>query len=335
MRYLPMNYLMVGGAGYIGSHVARELVRAGQDATILDDLSKGHREAVRGLDLVIGDLGDVDLVSRVLEEKEIGCVMHFAAFSLVGESVEHPLPYYDNNVGKTTRLLTAMKEKGVPKFVLSSTAAVYGEPSKVPIEETDALIPTNPYGRTKLMIEQILEDADQAYGMKYASLRYFNAAGADEKGDIGEDHDPETHLIPLVLQVALGQRKSISVFGTDWDTPDGTCIRDYVHVSDLAQAHILAAERLAEGRDSMIYNLGCQAGYSVLEIIEIARRVTGHKIPAVEADRRPGDPERLVASSARIRSELGWNPVYEDPERMIRTAWNWHRTHPHGFKAEK
>jgi UDP-glucose 4-epimerase len=305
---------------------------AGQDATILDDLSKGHREAVRGLDLVVGDLGDVDLVSRVLEEKKIGCVMHFAALSLVGESVEQPLAYYDNNVGKTTRLLTAMKEKGVSKFVLSSTAAVYGEPAKVPIEETDALIPTNPYGRTKLMIEQILEDAEQAYGMKYASLRYFNAAGADKESDIGEDHDPETHLIPLVLQVALGQRKSISVFGTDWDTPDGTCIRDYVHVSDLAQAHILAAERLAEGNGRMIYNLGCQTGYSVLEIIEIARHVTGHEIPAVEAERRPGDPERLVASSARIRSELGWKPVYEDPELMIRTAWNWHREHPHGFE---
>jgi UDP-glucose 4-epimerase len=327
-----MNYLLVGGAGYIGSHVAWELVRAGRHVTILDDLSKGHREAVRGLDLVVGDLGDVNLVSRVLEEKKIGCVMHFAAFSLVGESVEHPLPYYDNNVGKTTRLLTVMKEKGVTKFVLSSTAAVYGEPAKVPIEETDPLIPTNPYGRTKLMIEQILEDADQAYGMKYASLRYFNAAGADEKGDIGEDHDPETHLIPLVLQVSLGQRKSISVFGTDWDTPDGTCIRDYVHVSDLAQAHILAAERLAEGRDSMIYNLGCQTGYSVLEIIQITRQVTGHEIPTVEAERRPGDPERLVASSARIRSELGWNPVYEDPEAMIRTAWNWHREHPYGFE---
>jgi UDP-glucose 4-epimerase len=330
-----MNYLLVGGAGYIGSHVARELLRAGQDVTILDDLSKGHREAVRGFDLVIGDLGDVGLVSRVLEEKKIDCVMHFAAFSLVGESVEQPLAYYDNNVGKTTRLLTAMKEKGVSKFVLSSTAAVYGEPSKVPIEETDALIPTNPYGRTKLMIEQILEDAEQAYGMKYASLRYFNAAGADEKGDIGEDHHPETHLIPLVLQVALGQRKSISVFGTDWGTPDGTCIRDYVHVSDLAQAHILAAEGLFDGRGSMVYNLGCQTGYSVLEIIEIARHVTGHEIPAVEAERRPGDPERLVASSARIRSELGWKPVYEDPERMIRTAWNWHREHPQGFEKGK
>ena len=330
-----MNYLLVGGAGYIGSHVARELARAGHHVTILDDLSKGHREAVGGLELVVGDLGDITLASRVLEEKSIDCVMHFAAFSLVGESVEKPLPYYDNNVGKTTRLLMAMKEKGVTKFVLSSTAAVYGESAKVSIEETDPLIPTNPYGRTKLMIEQILEDAEQAYGMKYASLRYFNAAGADEKGDIGEDHDPETHLIPLVIQAALGQRKSISIFGTDWGTPDGTCIRDYVHVSDLAQAHILAAERLAEGRDSMIYNLGCQTGYSVLEIIQITRQVTGHEIPAVEADRRPGDPERLVASSARIRSELGWKPVYEDPERIIRTAWNWHRGHPHGFEKEK
>lgn len=330
-----IRFLLVGGAGYIGAHVARELVARGHEVTVLDDLSKGHREAVSGLDFVRGDLGDTALVGRVLAERRIQCVMHFAAFSLVGESMERPLAYYDNNVARTTRLLTAMKEQGVLRFVLSSTAAVYGEPESVPIEESHPRVPTNPYGRSKMFIEHMLEDADRAHGMKYASLRYFNAAGADESGDIGEDHDPETHLIPIVLQAALGQRRSIAVFGTDWDTPDGTCIRDYVHVTDLAHAHILAAETLVDGSNSMIYNLGCQTGYSVLEIIEIARRVTGFAIPAMEAQRRPGDPARLVASSEKIRKELGWKPRFEDPERMIETAWNWHRTHPKGFAGNR
>jgi len=224
-----------------------------------------------------------------------------------------------------------MRDHGVNRFIFSSSAAVYGEPENIPIPETDRTEPTNPYGRSKLFIEKILEDCDKAHGLKFSSLRYFNAAGADEGGEIGEDHAPETHLIPIVLQVALGQRTEVNIYGSDWDTRDGTCIRDYIHVSDLADAHILAAERLIEGGESVIYNLGCQSGYSVKEIIEIARRVTGHPIPAVETGRRPGDPARLVALSEKISADLGWSPCFDDPEKIIATAWKWHNNHPHGF----
>jgi UDP-glucose 4-epimerase len=325
------SYLIVGGAGYIGAHVVKLLVDRGDHVVTLDDLSKGHRAAVTGGELVIGDLGDPQLLGEIFSAHRIDCVMHFAAYSLVGESVEQPLAYYQNNTGKTANLLLAMKEHGVSRFILSSTAATYGEPERVPIEENDPTVPTNPYGRSKLFIEHMLRDADTAHGLKYVSLRYFNAAGADPAGAIGEDHAPETHLIPVVLQVPLGQRDHIKMFGTDWDTPDGTCLRDYIHVNDLGEAHILAAERLIDGADSAIYNLGCEAGYSVKQIIDIARQVTGHPIPAVEAPRRAGDPARLIASSARIKAELGWQPRYDDPQAIVETAWNWHKNHPRGF----
>jgi len=271
------------------------------------------------------------LLGQIFSSRKIDCVMHFAALSLVGESVKYPLSYYDNNTAKTTRLLMAMKDHGVNKFILSSTAAVYGEPNNIPIFETDPTEPTNPYGKSKLFIEEILEDCHVAHGLKYTSLRYFNAAGADEEGEIGEDHSPETHLIPLVLQVVLGQRECIEIYGTDWNTPDGTCIRDYIHVTDLAEAHILASQRLMDGGESTVYNLGCQRGYSVKEIIDIARKVTGQPIPDEEAGRRPGDPARLVASSDKIKEELGWSPRFDDPEKIIATAWKWHKAHPNGF----
>jgi len=325
-------FLIVGGAGYIGSHMVKHLASHGHDVVVLDDLSTGHRKSVVAGKFIQGDLGDQDLIEEIFSTLKIDCVMHFAAFSLVGESVEIPLTYYNNNSAKTTRLLMAMARHGVDKFILSSTAAVYGEPKNLPILETEPTEPTNPYGRSKLFIEKVLEDCDASHGLKYISLRYFNAAGASKDGEIGEDHSPETHLIPLVLQVALRQREYIEIYGTDWDTPDGTCIRDYIHVMDLAEAHISAAQRLMEGGESGVYNLGCQSGYSVREIISIARKITGSPIPAVESARRPGDPARLVASSEKIKSELGWNPRYDDPERIIATAWRWHSANPRGYK---
>ena len=325
-------FLIVGGAGYIGSHMVKHLAIHGHDVVVLDDLSSGHRKSVVAGKFIQGDLGDQDLIEEIFSTLKIDCVMHFAAFSLVGESVKIPLTYYNNNSAKTTRLLMAMARHGVDKFILSSTAAVYGEPKNLPILETEPTEPTNPYGRSKLFIEKVLEDCDASHGLKYISLRYFNAAGASKDGEIGEDHSPETHLIPLVLQVALRQREYIEIYGTDWDTPDGTCIRDYIHVMDLAEAHILAAQRLMEGGESGVYNLGCQSGYSVREIISIARKITGSPIPAVESARRPGDPARLVASSEKIKSELGWNPRYDDPERIIATAWRWHSANPRGYK---
>jgi len=325
------SFLVVGGAGYIGSHVVKELIAAGHEVIVLDDLSKGHREAVAAGAFLEGDLGDRVLLDRIFSEQRIDCVMHFAAYSLVGESVEDPLAYYDNNTGKTARLLTAMKVHGVLRFILSSTAAVYGEPEQIPISENASLDPTNPYGKSKLFIEKILEDCDRAYGLKFTALRYFNAAGADESGEIGEDHELETHLIPLVLEVALGKRTHIDIYGTDWGTRDGTCVRDYVHVTDLGDAHILAAQRLMDGGSSAVYNLGCEKGYSVKEIVEVARTVTGDPIPIREVGRRPGDPERLIASSEKIKAELGWSPRFDDPEKIVATAWNWHRNHPGGF----
>ncbi len=325
------SYLIVGGAGYIGSHVVKALLEKGHSVVVLDDLSLGHRAAIDGVELITGDLGDQQLLGDLFTSRSIDCVMHFAALALVGESVEQPLAYYDNNVSRTARLLAAMKQHRVGRFVFSSSAAVYGEPEQLPIDEQQRTAPINPYGRSKRFVEHILADCAKAHGLQYASLRYFNAAGADPSGSIGEDHSPETHLIPLVLQVALGKRDTISIYGADWDTPDGSCLRDYVHVCDLAQAHMLADQWLAEGGESGCYNLGCETGYSVKQIIAAARQVTGHPIPARETPRRPGDPARLVASSRKIRDEFGWRPRFSDPEAIVETAWKWHSGHPEGY----
>ena len=316
--------LVVGGAGYIGAHMVRDLLDRGQAVVTLDNLSTGHRDLVPGGDFIQGDLGDRALLDRVFSQYSIQAVMHFAANSLVGESVADPLKYFRNNVSNTVTLLQAMIDHGVKAFIFSSSAATYGEPETTPILEDFPLKPTNPYGATKVMVERILADCDRAHGLKYISLRYFNAAGAHESGLLGERHDPETHLIPLVLKTALGKRDHITIFGTDYPTPDGTCLRDYIHVRDLAQAHLLALEALQAGRDSAVYNLGNNKGYSVREVIETAGLVTGRPIPVVEGDRRPGDPAVLVAGSEKIKAELGWSPRFADLETIIRSAWVWH-----------
>jgi UDP-glucose 4-epimerase len=325
------TYLIVGGAGYIGSHVVKALCARGARVLVLDDLSRGHRAAAGGATLIEGNLGDRALLDAVLGAEAVDCVMHFAALIEVGESVIVPLTYYENNVARTLVLLDAMRKHGVDRFIFSSTAAVYGEPQRVPIDEAQPLAPQSPYGWSKRVVEQMLADCAAAHGLRYVSLRYFNAAGADPSGSIGEDHRPESHLIPLVLQVALGQREQIAIYGTDWDTPDGTCVRDYIHVSDLARAHLLAAEHLLAGGASAVFNLGCQEGHSVRTIIELARTVTGAPIPEQAAPRRPGDPARLVASSAKIRDALGWEPRYGDPRTIVETAWRWHKAHPRGY----
>lgn len=320
-----IKILVVGGAGYIGAHMVKDLLHAGYEVVTLDDLSTGYREMLTGGIFVEGSLGDPGVINTVFSDHQIAAVMHFAAFSQVGESMEKPLKYYRNNLAATTILLSAMVRHGVRRFIFSSTAAVYGEPVKVPITEDHSCNPTNPYGATKVAVERMLRDCDAAYGLKHISLRYFNAAGADESGTIGEKHNPETHLIPLVLEVAAGEREDIKVFGTNYSTADGTCIRDYIHVSDLAQAHLLALEYLLKGDESAVYNLGNSRGSSVNEVIELARKVTGQQIPSVEANARPGDPAVLVASSDKIRRELGWRPRYEDLETIIKTAWKWHQ----------
>ena len=315
--------LVVGGAGYIGSHMVLDLLRAEYPVVTLDNLARGHRDLLPGGDFIEGDLGNPTDLETAFRKYPIKAVMHFAAHSQVGESVEKPLEYYRNNVANTITLLEAMQKAGVRHFIFSSTAAVYGEPEKTPITEDHPCSPTNPYGATKLAVERLLQDVSQASGMSYSILRYFNAAGADRSGDIGERHQPETHLIPLVLQVASGERKSISIFGEDYPTPDGTCLRDYIHVSDLTQAHLLALESLLNGGGNSTYNLGNNTGYSVKQIIETARQITGHAIPAVSVERREGDPAVLIADSARIRKQLGWRPEYESIEEIIRTAWAW------------
>lgn len=317
--------LVVGGAGYIGSHMVKGLLGAGFDVTILDNLSTGHRESITSGTFIHGDLSDRKLLDRLFSDNSIDAVMHFAAYSLVGESVENPIDYYRNNFSGTLTLLETMLRFGIKRFIFSSTAAVYGEPETVPISEIHPCVPTNPYGASKLAVERLLSDCDAAYGMKYMSLRYFNAAGADESAEIGERHERETHLIPLVLQAALGQRKHIEIFGTDYKTPDGTCLRDYVHVTDLVSAHLLALSALMEGADSNVFNLGNSKGYSVREVIELSRKITGEPIPALESERRPGDPAVLVADSEKIRRELGWRPRYEDLEKIIESAWRWHQ----------
>ena len=317
--------LVVGGAGYIGSHMVKDLLSRGYDVITLDNLSTGHQDLLPGGTFVEGDLGDREVLNRIFKNHKISAVMHFAAFSLVGESVEDPLKYYRNNLSATTTLLSAMIQYRVKRFIFSSTAAVYGEPEQIPITEKHPCNPTNPYGTSKIAIEKMLQDCDSAYGLKYISLRYFNASGADESGMIGERHSRETHLIPLVLKVAVGERENISIYGTDYPTQDGTCIRDYIHVSDLTQAHLLALKALLSDKQSAVYNLGNNQGYSVREVIELAEKVTGKQIPILEADRRPGDPARLIASSEKIKSSLGWRPKYENLETIIKTAWVWHQ----------
>lgn len=326
-----MAILVTGGAGYIGSHTVAEFQARGEEVIVLDNLQKGHAEAVLAPSFYQGDLRDSNLLDEIFTEHDVEAVIHFAADSLVGESVSNPLKYYQNNVASTLNLVTKMKEHGVGKIVFSSTAAAYGEPQNIPIQESDPTLPTNPYGETKLAIEKMLHWCDQAYGIHFVALRYFNAAGADPMGRIGEDHHPETHLIPLILQAALGQRESITIFGQDYPTSDGTCVRDYIHVLDLAQAHYLALHKLRETNESGIYNLGNGQGFSVAQVIEAARKVTGHPIPAQWGERRAGDPAVLIASSQLAQKELGWIPQWNRLEQMIETAWNWHKNHPQGF----
>ena len=328
-----MSILVAGGAGYIGSHMVAELLEAGEDVVVLDNLQKGHREAVLGGSFYEGDLRDDGFLDEVFGENDIEAVIDFAADSLVGESVADPLKYYNNNVVSTLNLLTKMKEYGVKNIVFSSTAATYGEPEEIPIPETHGTLPINPYGETKLAVEKALKWADNAYGIKYVAMRYFNAAGAHTSGMIGEDHDPETHLIPIIMQVALGKREALQIYGNDYETPDGTCVRDYIHVTDLAKAHWLALENLRKGGSSAIYNLGNGKGFSNREILDIARKVTGIDIKAIDSPRRPGDPAMLVASSEKAKRELNWKPEFDDLETIIGTAWKWHRDHPNGYRG--
>jgi UDP-glucose-4-epimerase GalE len=326
-----MRVLVAGGAGYVGSHAVRALVAAGHEVTVYDNLVAGHRRAVDPQAAFIhGDVGDRAMVDRLLAASRFDAVMHFAAWLNVGESVARPLMYYENNVANTLRLLQSMEQHGVKRFIFSSTCAVYGEPESVPIVEELRKNPINPYGRTKLAVEWMLQDAAAAWGLGSVALRYFNASGASADGVIGEDHDPELHLIPLVLQVALGQRPEIKIFGTDYPTPDGTCVRDYIHVEDLATAHLAALGQCEPGR-AEAFNVGTGRGASVREIIETARAVTGQAIPTVEVARRPGDPPTLYANPAKIKSRLGWSPRYTEIRPIIETAWRWHRSHPDGF----
>ena len=327
-----MSILVLGGAGYIGSHTVYELVAKGEDVVVVDNLETGHIEAVHPeARFYQGDIRDRAFVDSVFEKENIDAVIHFAANSLVGESMTNPLKYYDNNVNGTKVLLESMIAHDVKKIVFSSTAATYGEPENIPILESDKTCPTNAYGETKLSMEKMMKWTDVAHGLKYVALRYFNACGAHESGQIGEAHAPETHLIPLILQVPLGKREFISIFGEDYDTEDGTCIRDYIHVTDLAQAHILAVKYLLEGNESNTFNLGNGVGFSVKEVIETAKKATGLPIAAKVAERRAGDPARLVASSEKARTVLGWNPEHADLEEIISSAWKWHSTHPNGF----
>ena len=324
-----MRILVTGGAGYIGSVVVDELVRSGAEVIVLDNLSQGHRPAVHPqAAFVEGDLADRTLLDHLFEAHPVDGVMHFASRTLVGESMENPFLYVGENVRNGLNLLEAAVQHGVRRFILSSTANLFDQPSRIPIDEEEAIIPGSPYGESKYMLERTLAWLDRVYDLRYAALRYFNAAGCTST--IGEDHDPETHLIPIIMQVALGQRDRLEIFGTDYPTRDGTCVRDYIHVVDLAQAHILALEALGEG--SRVYNLGNGQGFTVREVIETAREVTGHPIPAVEGARRPGDPAALVASSEKIRRELGWEPRYPSLRDIVASAWEWHLAHPDGYE---
>lgn len=328
-----MNILLIGGAGYIGSHMAKYLAEQSQHRVIvLDNLSKGHRGAVLGAELVVGDFGDGALVHALCRERHIDGLMHFGADSLVGESVSNPAKYYENNVVKGKTLIDAALSAGVMHVIFSSTASTYGMPERVPIMEDAVTRPINPYGRSKLAFEGLLESYAAAYALHYTCLRYFNACGADPSGLIGEAHAPETHLIPNVLQVALGQRDRLTVYGDDYPTPDGTCVRDYIHVNDLASAHLLALERLLNDGASGVYNLGTGQGFSNRQIVDACREVTGHPIPTELGARRAGDPAELIASAERAHNELGWRPRYSDIREIVATAWHWHRAHPHGYE---
>lgn len=327
------SILVSGGAGYIGSHTVRTLVEQGYRPVVLDSLVTGHRQSVsRDVPFYEGDIADAQLVRKIVDREHVSAVIHFAARSLVGESVEKPDLYFEENTAKTNRFASSLLEAGVKRIIFSSTAATYGIPDEVPIPESAPTKPINPYGFSKLMIEQSFAWLEKAYGLKWIALRYFNAAGAALDGSLGEDHIPETHLIPLILKTALGQRGAISVFGTDYSTPDGTCLRDYIHVLDLAKAHILALEALETGMGSGVYNVGTGSGYSVKEVIETAREVTGRTITVLETPRRPGDPDKLVAKVEKIKDLLGWTPKHSSLEQIMESAWAWHLKHPHGYQ---
>jgi UDP-glucose 4-epimerase len=328
-----MSVLVLGGAGYIGSHAVHQLIDRGYAVVVVDNLQTGHKAAVhKKAAFYQGDIRDKAFLREVFSKETIEAVMHFAANSLVGESMSEPLQYFNNNVYGTQVLLEVLKEYGVKNIVFSSTAATYGEPEVVPITEEMAAAPTNAYGETKLTMEKLMKWCDIAYGLKYVALRYFNVAGARSTGEIGEDHQKETHLIPIVLQVALDKRSHITIYGEDYDTADGTCVRDYIHVEDLIDAHILAMEYLKKENTSNIFNLGSSQGFSVKEIVEAARLVTGHAIPAQIGERRAGDPSKLIAASAKAKRILGWQPTRTDIRQIIADAWKWHQGHPNGFK---
>ena len=328
-----MNVLLTGGAGYIGSHVARALADAGHTCVVYDSLVKGHAEAVAGIELVTADVADGEALGAALRGHDIDTVIHFAAFIEAGESVEQPDKYFRNNTLNALALLAAMRDCGVGRLVFSSTAAVYGQPERMPIREDDRLEPINPYGASKLCVEFMLPAYAAAYDMGFVSLRYFNVAGAHPSGDIGEAHDPETHLVPLVLQVPLGLRESISIFGDDYPTSDGTCVRDYIHVCDLADAHVLAAGAI-EPSAAKVYNLGNGEGFSVKQVIDTCRAVTRHAIPAEVTPRRAGDPATLIASSSKAMDQLGWRPKFADLHTIVAHAWNWHERHPNGYAGQ-
>jgi UDP-glucose-4-epimerase GalE len=326
-----MRILVTGGAGYIGSHAVRLFLSRGHDVWVYDNLEQGHRAAVPADRLVMGDLNELHKLDQLLMLQRIEAVVHFAAFALVGESVRNPAKYYQNNLINTLNLMDCLRRQGIGRFVFSSTCATYGVPQQVPISEEEPQRPINPYGRAKLAVEQALHDYANAYSWGYAALRYFNAAGAAPDGSIGEDHEPETHLIPLAIFAAQGRRPHLEMFGTDYPTPDGTCIRDYVHVDDLAEAHLLALERLQPGQ-GLHYNLGTGRGYSVREVVRTVEEVTGKAVPVKEGPRRPGDPPELVAAADRVRRELGWQPRYLELRAIVETAWNWHSKHPRGYR---